>query len=127
MGGVTSMSAVGQKEKTTQERVVQLFQEQLGYEYLGNWKSRPANSNIEHEYLNAFLKKQGYSDTLIAKALYELNKETYKLLRYGVKVKPDAGETNVTVRLVDWANPENNHFAIAEEVTVEGTNTKRPD
>lgn len=135
------MSAVGQKEKTTQERVVQLFQEQLGYEYLGNWKSRPANSNIEHEYLKAFLKKQGYSDVIIAKALYELekvakdqtkslydlNKETYKLLRYGVKVKPDAGETNVTVRLVDWANPENNHFAIAEEVTVEGTNTKRPD
>lgn len=135
------MSAVGQKEKTTQERVVQLFQEQLGYEYLGNWKSRPANSNIEHEYLKAFLKKRGYSDAIIAKAIYELekvakdqtkslydlNKETYKLLRYGVKVKPEAGETNITVRLVDWANPENNHFAIAEEVTVEGANTKRPD
>jgi type I restriction enzyme R subunit len=35
------------------------------------------------------------------------------------------------VWLIDWANPENNHFAIAEEVSVKGENsspkTKRPD
>ena len=29
--------------------------------------------------------------------------------------------------LIDWANQSNNDFAIAEEVTVEGENTKRPD
>ena len=32
-----------------------------------------------------------------------------------------------TVWLIDWENPEANHFAIAEEVTVLGQHTKRPD
>jgi type I site-specific restriction-modification system R (restriction) subunit len=40
------------------------------------------------------------------------------LLRYGVKVKPDVGEQTETVWLIDWENPEANHFAVAEEVTV---------
>jgi type I restriction enzyme R subunit len=59
----------------------------------------------------------------------------YEKLRYGVKVKPELGENTVTVWLIDWQNPDNNHFAIAEEVTVKGAdlanaakaNTKRPD
>ena len=37
------------------------------------------------------------------------------------------GEPHETVWLIDWKNPEANHFAIAEEVTVHGRNTKRPD
>jgi type I restriction enzyme R subunit len=44
-----------------------------------------------------------------------------------VKVKPDVGEQNVTVWLIDWTNPDNNDFAVAEEVTVFGLNDKRPD
>ena len=43
------------------------------------------------------------------------------------KLKPDVGEQNVTVWLIDWENPGNNDFGIAEEVTVTGDNTKRPD
>jgi len=46
-------------------------------------------------------------------------------------VQPGAGENRVTVWLIDWQHPENNHFAIAEEVTVKGvdakSSTKRPD
>ena len=53
------------------------------------------------------------------------------MLRYGVKVRPEAGENTVTVWLIDWKRPENNHFAIAEEVTVKGADAKasakRPD
>ena len=41
------MSTVGQIERTTQERVVTLFREQLGYEYLGDWTEREDNRNIE--------------------------------------------------------------------------------
>lgn len=32
------MSEVGDIEKATQDRVVRLFKEQLGYNYLGNWE-----------------------------------------------------------------------------------------
>ncbi len=44
-----------------------------------------------------------------------------------MKVKPDVGENTVTARLIDWKNPENNHFAVAEEVSVKGRYDKRPD
>ena len=135
------MSTVGQIERATQNRVVKLLREQLGYTYLGNWEVRQDNSNIEERYLRPFLRRQGYNDALISKALYELNKvagdqirslydinkDVYGLLRYGIQVRPDVGENTETVRLIDWKNPLNNDFAVAEEVTVEGEHTKRPD
>ncbi|MEP0880982.1 HsdR family type I site-specific deoxyribonuclease [Trichocoleus sp. ST-U3] len=136
------MSQVGKRERFTQNRVVQLFQQQLGYGYLGNWQDRPNNSHIETDLLTAFLRdKQHYSDSLINKALYELkkvaddqskslydiNKAVYSLLRYGVKVREEVGENTQTVWLINWENPLENDFAIAEEVTVKGENTKRPD
>ena len=132
---------VGQLERKTQDRVVALFRDRLGFEYLGNWEDRPGNSNIEEEYLRAFLSRSGNSDRLINKAiaelkraagsqvasLYDLNKAVYGLLRYGVKVREELGENYKTVWPIDWGHPENNHFAIAEEVTVLGNRTKRPD
>jgi len=136
------MSTVGQIEKKTQQRVVKLFHGILHYDYLGDWHERDNNRNIEEHCLRVFLKdEQGYDETLINKALYELNrvagdqtrglydinKDVYSLLRYGVKIKPEAGENTRTVWLIDWKHPECNHFAIAEEVTVAGENTKRPD
>ena len=135
------MSNIGQIERITQNKIVQFFELSLKYDYLGDWKDRADNSNIETHYLIAFLKKQGYSDTLISKAIaklekeaifigesvYDPNKEVYSLLRYGVKVRPNVGENKETVWLIDWENPNNNHFAIAEEVTISGQHTKRPD
>src|ERR1017187_5466684 len=139
------MNTIGQKERKTQQRVVKLFRETLGYGYLGNWEEREGNRNIEPEYLRAWLKTQGHSDALIGKALYELdkaagdtskslydrNRAVYELLRYGVKVRPDVGENNVTVWLIDWKQPEKNEFAIAEEATAPAMNdkahVKRPD
>ncbi|MHC5727525.1 MAG: type I restriction endonuclease subunit R, partial [Nostoc sp.] len=136
------MSKVGQRERQTQNRIVQLFQQQLKYRYLGDWHDRPNNSNIETEILTAFLRdKQGYSNSLITKALYELNKvagdqskslydinkQVYSLLRYGVNVKEEVGENTQTVWLINWEKPLENDFAIAEEVTIKGENTKRPD
>ncbi len=135
------MSTVGQGERATQNRVVKLFREQLGYTHLGNWEERTDNSNIEEAYLLPFLKRQGYSDTLIiralrelnkvagdqTKSLYDINKAVYGLLRYGVQVKAEAGENTQTVWLIDWKSPLNNDFAIAEEVTVKGEHSKRPD
>ena len=136
------MSKVGQREFQTQRRVVAFFQNALGYRYLGPWQDRPSNRNIERELVADWLKRQGHSDKIIDKALFELNKaaalggsktlydanrEVYGLLRYGVKAQPGVGEQTVTIWLIDWENPGNNDFAIAEEVTVSGENTKRPD
>lgn len=132
---------INQPERQTQNRVIKFFQEALGYEYLGNWEHRKENSNIEEDYLKAFLKKQGYKDEIIKKAieklrkaatqqhkgLYDKNKEIYQLLRYGVDIKPSPSEQSIHVHFIDWKNPKNNHFAIAEEVTVEGKYVKRPD
>ena len=136
------MSQVGDIERITQNRVVKLFCDRLGYRYLGNWEDRQNNSNIEEKYLREYLSsKKGYSDVLINKTLFQLrqtanndnetlytnNKRVYDLLRYGVKVKPDVGDCNETVELIDWKNPEANDFAIAEEVTLMGQHDKRPD
>ncbi len=135
------MTKVGEIERKTQNRVVTLFQKQLGYDYLGNWHDRENNSNIDEELLRRHIVKRKYSPALISKALYEINrvtgdqsknlydinKEVYSLLRYGVKVKEEAGETTQTVWLIDWSNPNNNQFAIAEKVTAMGEHTKRSD
>ena len=139
------MPAVGQIERKTQQRVVKLFHDTLGYDYLGNWIDREGNANIEPALLRAWLKKRGVDDALIERALYVLdkaagdtskslydrNREVYGLLRYGVKVKADVGENTQTVWLIDWKHPENNDFAIAEEVAITATDPKafgkRPD
>ncbi|MGW3484268.1 type I restriction endonuclease subunit R [Rhodococcus indonesiensis] len=136
------MSNVGQTERKTQDRVVELFRDSLGFDYLGNWEYRVGNSNVEVELLAQNLRARGYSDALISKAidklksdaslgggrdLYEANRDVYGLLRYGVKVKAGIGERNETVWPIDWATPEANHFALAEEVTIAGSHTKRPD
>lgn len=136
------MSNVGQKERNTQSRVVQFFREQLGYDYLGDWEYRNGNSNIETDILTKWLEKRGVSEALITRALrkldaaaalgegkklFDANKDVYRLLRYGVKEKEGTGEQNKNVWLIDWDNPEANHFAIAEEVTIKGELKKRPD
>ena len=60
------MSAIGQIEKRTQQRVVKLFREQLGYDYLGDWTDRAGNRNIEPELSAAIpARQQGYDETLI--------------------------------------------------------------
>lgn len=52
---------------------------------------------------------------------------TYQLLRYGASVQIGVGKPNDQVHLIDWENPENNHFALAEEVTLRGGYERRPD
>ena len=139
------MSEVGDRERETQRRVVKLFSDTLGYEYLGDWRDRSGNANIEPDLLHDWLKSQGVDEALASRALHQLskaagdtsrslfdrNRDVYGLLRYGVHVKPDIGEHTETVMLIDWAHPENNDFAIAEEVAIAPADAnahgKRPD
>jgi len=135
------MDTVGKPERATQKRVIALFHQELGYYYLGDWTDRSGNSNVEEKLLTAYLQQNGYSPAQISAALYRLraeadnhsrglygnNQAVYSLLRYGVKVKTAADQDTETVHLVNWREPEKNHFAIAEEVTLRGTHERRPD
>ena len=57
------MTTIGQIEKKTQQRVVTLFRDTLGYGYRGDWSERPGNRNIEPEVLRSFLRdQQGYDE-----------------------------------------------------------------
>jgi type I restriction enzyme R subunit len=134
------MSYVGQPERATQNRVVLLFRDELDYQYLGD-KGDYNNTNIDESLLSTYLITAGYSDAQISRAthllkvaannpnrsLYDNNKEVYSLLRYGVDARVDAGAVTDKIKLINWSEPEKNHFAIAEEVTLLGNLERRPD
>ena len=128
-------------EKATQNRVIKFFVDKLHYTYLGDLHDGD-NYNVMIDRLYAYLTgKGGYSQTLAKKALevlvhaannlqpglYDANKEVYRLLKYGAKVKENPGEAEKTVYFIDWNDTSKNDFYIAEEVTVVGNHTKRPD
>lgn len=138
--------SIDKSERTTQNRIVQLFTEPsflgyLGYQYLGNLEDKTDNSNIVEDKLRDYLSHKAYSPEQINRALhslqdissnttqslFETNKQVYALLRYGVPVKMEAGQPTETVQLIDWQHPEANDFYLAEEVTVFGEKEKRPD
>ena len=134
-------TTIGAKERVTQNRLIGLFRRVLKYAYLGNWEKRESNSNVEEEYLSTYLARRGYTDKEIRSAiaklkqaagslgggLYNANKEVYTLLRYGVNVQAEVTEKKKMVHLIDWANPMENDFQIAEEVTIHGASDRRPD
>ena len=62
----------------------------------------------------------------------EANWEIYRLLKDGVKVTiadpDDEGETDETLKVVDWENPENNDFFLASQFWIAGEmHKRRPD
>src|SRR6202035_2541260 len=98
-------------ERTTQNRFIALFRDEMNYRYLGDWSDRDGNSNIEEELVTAYLTRCGYSQAQISSAVYKLrteadnhsrtlygnNQAVYSLLRYGVPVKIEAGKVTVSV------------------------------
>ena len=104
------MSEIGQLERKTQDRLVKLFQEQLGYRYLGNLADHD-NTNIRADELASWLAGRGIAtevasralesllkaSTDTTKSLYDRNRAVYELLRYGVKVKADPSKPAETV------------------------------
>jgi len=135
------MSWIGRSERETQDRILSLFHKELDYDYLGNWIDRERNSNIEEGLLGDWLTRKGYTSKQIGKVLYRLkseagnnkrslydnNKAVYSLLRYGVSVKTEVDEVTETIQIINWNEPEDNDFAIAEEVTLSGNRERRSD
>lgn len=135
------MDNIGKPERATQNRVIQLFRDELNYRYLGDWHERENNSNIEETLLSEHLTRSGYNAAQISGAikklkdeannhsqnLYNKNKAVYSVLRYGAAIKTSVSENTETIHFIDWKNPQANDFAIAEEVTLKGQNTRRPD
>jgi type I restriction enzyme R subunit len=134
------MSSISKPERVTQERVIALFKDQLGYRFLGDL-SDCENSNVDEKLLGDWLRKRGHSEAEISRAidllkreadnasrgLYANNQAVYSLLRYGIPVQTEAGQRKRTVSVIDWDDPEKNDFAIAEEVTLRGRSERRPD
>ena len=133
-------------ERAVQNRVIALLRTKLGYGYWGNLKDQD-NGNINAAVLEEFLaNKQKLPSAqisgVIAKlkqaahctsktALYNANKEVYRMLRYPVPVPTEPGKPMKQAWLIDWKNPLNNIFSVAEEVRVATTGGevthRRPD
>jgi type I restriction enzyme R subunit len=69
------MNGIGKPERVTQNRIIALFRDELGYRYAGDWSDRPGNSNIEEELFKGYLVTCNYSPEQISRAIYLLKTE----------------------------------------------------
>ena len=62
--GAAAAGSVGEREIRTQRRVVAFFRDVLGYAYLGDWRDRAGNANVETTLLIGWLRRQGHDDRI---------------------------------------------------------------
>lgn len=134
-----------EKERTYQNSIVKMMKDVdgLAYTYLGSFqyakgeKSKSdgtRNSNIIEDEMRNHLKDAGYTqmqidaalDRLRGKAtlsspkfadLLECNAAFYDFIVSGTKAKPSPDKPEEDVMFFDFAHPEKNRFAFAEEVS----------
>ncbi|MCC8114946.1 MAG: HsdR family type I site-specific deoxyribonuclease [Bacteroidales bacterium] len=141
---MTNNPYISAKERKYQDTVIKLFQQELGYTYLGSWqygqedkcrKNGEVNSPICEEELRSFLTDaKKYTPTQIEEAISQVKKEAlltdskkgvlldtnnslYETLITHIPIQPSPDKPHENVALFDFANPQANRFAIAEEVS----------
>ena len=138
---------VTSSERETQDLLIEKIKRSIPeFTYIGKLTDE-FNTNIREEVLTKYLENDcGHSKTDAANAIRELrttiglctnfgnlcdvSEKVYSLLRYGAKI-PQQGGTTKDVHFIDWKNPHNNVFELAEEVKVKTLGTehesRRPD
>lgn len=130
-------------ESHYENAVLQLFQEQLGYTYLyGPDMERDYHSPLYEDILLPCLRRvnPALPPEALTEAAYKLknfesgtllqkNMAFMDYLQNGVPVKysTDGEERSALVYLIDYQNPANNDFTIANQWTVVENSEKRPD
>ena len=132
------------KERAYQDKILELFRNKLGYEYLGNLqyaRNATVNSPLIESEVRAFLESRvdangnkKHTDSQISEAIMRLkseitlpgnrfgqltdkNTDVYNTLIYAMPVKPEPAKPEENVFFFDFDNPQNNRFRIAEEVS----------
>ena len=135
------MSDVGQPERATQNRVIALFRDELGYRYLGDWADRSGNSNIEEHLFSALADQvrihAGADQRGSLQTPHRSRQPQPRALRQQSGcLQPAAlrrtcldrggqGDGNRPPHRL--AGAEQNDFSVAEEVTLKGNQERRPD
>lgn len=133
----------GYTEADYENSIIELFQNDLGYEYIyGPDIERDFDSPLYEEVLldSLYRLNSGLPDDAISDALFKLkNFENGELvqknavftdyLQNGIEVKYFEGgeERSSIVYLVDYKNPDNNSFIVANQWTFIENSNKRPD
>ena len=130
-------------EANYENSIIELFQNDLGYEYIyGPDIERDFHSPLYEEVLldSLYRLNSGLPDDAIQDALFKLkNFENGELvqknavftdyLQNGIEVKyfEDGEERSSIAYLVDYKNPDNNSFIVANQWTFIENSNKRPD
>lgn len=88
------------------------------------------NPNASRDSINAAIEELTHSRAVMSPI--EANREIYFLLKDGVKVKTTdpitQEESDITLQVIDWRNPENNDYYAASQFSITGDMyTRRPD
>ncbi|MBU1935000.1 DEAD/DEAH box helicase, partial [Patescibacteria group bacterium] len=137
------------EDNLVEQPAIKLFQE-LGFEYQNHYQEKFGSEEERNEINDVVLVRQlreslaklnpNVSAEAIELAIEELtksranldlvqaNKEVYDLIKNGVKaeVTGENGDREIErVKVIDFENPENNHFYLASQLWVAGDMYKR--
>lgn len=150
------MSAEYSEDKLVQQTIADYFVQTLHWESVFAYNTETLGTNgtlgrnsqteiILKRYLHQALETlnpghppQAYTDALdqlttfsATKTLLQINQDCYKLLRDGVRVtyrNPQDETVEPRLRVIDFDNPQANHFLIVRELWIQGPiYRKRPD